>query len=160
MIPDEGKVQIHSNTWFDSKSKINVAVQKRNLGYVFQEYALFPHMTVRQNIEFAEKNGNNKVEEYMKLTGLMAYENHRPFALSGGQQQRVALARALVSNPEILLLDEPLSALDKENRIKMQNMLKDIFNSLNIPVLLVSHDKSDIEILADEIVIIEKGVSN
>ncbi len=160
LIPDHGKIQIHSNVWYDSENKINRSVQQRNLGYVFQEYALFPHMTVKQNIEFAEKNGHKLVEEYMDITGLMPYKNHRPFALSGGQQQRVALARALVSNPDILLLDEPLSALDTGNRMKMQNMLKEIFNRLNIPVLLVSHDKSDIEKLADRIVAVEKGKLN
>ena len=90
LVPDNGKVQIHSNVWYDSENNINRSVQQRNLGYVFQEYALFPHMTVKQNIEFAEKNGHQLVEEYMDLTGLLPYKNHRPFALSGGQQQRVA----------------------------------------------------------------------
>jgi len=157
--PDQGRINVNDEVWYDSEQKINLPVQKRKIGFVFQDYALFPHMTVRQNIEFAlsDNSANRKVGQYLELTGLSDFINHKPGALSGGQQQRVALVRALLRDPSILLLDEPLSALDEDTRSKMQDTLGEIFEQLGIPVILVSHSKSEVEKLADAVVVVEHG---
>lgn len=159
MKPDEGHLSVRGNTWFDSRAKINRKPQERKVGFVFQDYALFPHMTIRQNIEFALGRGQDGkiLEEVIEFTELKGLEHRKPRTLSGGQKQRVALARALVQQPDILLLDEPLSALDRKIRVKMQGYLSDIHKVYGLTTLLISHDISEIVKLSDQVFILEKG---
>ena len=147
--PDEGRIVLNGNVLFDSQAKINLPPQKRKVGYLFQNYALFPHMTVEQNISCGlphEKNKEKKKQavaemiERMRLTGL---EKHRPHQLSGGQQQRTALARVLVGKPEILLLDEPFSALDSFLKEQLMTELRSILSSFEKDVFLVTHSRDE-----------------
>ena len=128
--PDKGEITINEVSWIDTKNKIFLAPQKRNIGYVFQDYALFPNMSVLQNLEFASGKGQNKkvITELIEMMELGDLQNRKPQTLSGGQQQRVALARALVCKPNILLLDEPLAALDYKIRLKLQDYITRIHN--------------------------------
>jgi len=159
LTPDSGKITINNETWFDSSQKLNIPVQKRQVGFVFQDYALFPHMTVKKNLAFAGGSSvsENDIDHYLNMTSLQDYGNHFPSSLSAGQRQRVAIARALIRKPSLLLLDEPLSALDEETRERMQETLKNIFTSLQIPVVLVSHSMSEVARLSDQVVVINAG---
>jgi molybdate transport system ATP-binding protein len=156
--PDEGYIEFDGKVYFDSRKKINLPPQKRNVGFVFQNYALFPNMTVFENVAFAaDKKNLHKVEEILKIVELSHLKDRYPSSLSGGQQQRVALARAIAKNPDILLLDEPLSALDYSIRTKLQDELKKIHKIFNLTTILVSHDKSEVFKLSDRVLYIENG---
>lgn len=158
MNPEEGFIQASDSIWLDKNKKINIPPQQRKIGFVFQDYALFPNMTVKENLEFVTTKQNNKrVKEILDTTGLMALASRFPSTLSGGQQQRVALARALVREPEILLLDEPLSALDNEMRMRLQEEIASIHRTLRLTTILISHDPSELYRLSDLIVEIEQG---
>lgn len=159
MSPDSGQIIVNGKPWFDSGARINLDPQSRKVGLVFQDYALFPHMTIRQNIEFALERGQDSkiVNELMDLTELTALQHKKPNTLSGGQKQRVALARALVQQPDILLLDEPLSALDRKIRLKMQDYLDHLHRKYNLTTLLISHDISEIVKLSDQVFMLENG---
>lgn len=142
----------------------DISVNKRNIGMVFQSYALFPHMTVWQNVAYGLEQRKipkdeiqRKVSDILKLVHLEGYEKRKPKQLSGGQQQRVALARALVIEPEILLLDESLSALDKNLRVQMQIELRRILEASKITALFVTHDQEEALTLSDYIVVMNKG---
>lgn len=158
--PDDGEIQFEIETWFSHHKKIHVAPQKRNIGFVFQDYALFPNMTVRENLLFAlQKNEPvDIIAELMQVTGLEQLSNRQVQALSGGQKQRLALARALVRKPKLLLLDEPLSAVDNAMRESLQTILKDIHIRYNLTTILVSHDISEIIKLANRTLVIENGI--
>lgn len=157
--PQSGKIVVDDEVWFDSSKKINIPVQKRNIGFVFQDYALFPNMCVRRNLEFALKNKKeiHKVDEILKIMEIENLSNMKPENLSGGQKQRVALARTLMTNPKILLLDEPLSALDNSLRLKLQEELAFIHNKFNITSILVSHDISEVFKLSNRVLKISLG---
>ncbi len=156
--PDTGFIEVEGKTYFNSKKKINIPPQKRKVGFVFQNYALFPNMTVYENLEFAmEKPNKQKIEEILEIVELQDLKNRYPNTLSGGQQQRVALARAIIRNPLILLLDEPLSALDLSVRLKLQDEIKKIHKLLNLTTLMVSHDKPEVFKLSDRVLWIDKG---
>ena len=157
--PDGGTLVINGQVWYDSIRKINIPPQKRNAGFVFQDYALFPHMTVKENLEFAEASEmkGKLVYELMELMELSDLVNRKPSTLSGGQQQRVALARALAQKPEILLLDEPLAALDYRIRLKLQDYLLKIHREYQLTTFLVSHDISEINKLSDLVLVMEEG---
>lgn len=157
--PDGGTLAINGQAWYDSNRKINIPPQKRNAGFVFQDYALFPHMTVEENLEFAEASEmkGKLVDELMELMELSGLANRKPSTLSGGQQQRVALARALAQKPEILLLDEPLAALDYRIRLKLQDYLLKIHREYQLTTFLVSHDISEINKLSDLVLVMEEG---
>jgi molybdate transport system ATP-binding protein len=146
MKPDSGFIKVEDKIWFDSENKINIAPQHRLAGFVFQDYALFPNMNVEENISFAlSKNESKKmVNDLMEVTGLTGLRDKKIQLLSGGQQQRVALARALVRKPQLLLLDEPLSAIDIEMRSKLQETLMAIHSVYKITSIIVSHDINEI----------------
>ena len=157
--PDSGTLKCNGEFWYRSDSKLNLSPQKRKVGFVFQDYALFPHMTVMQNLKYAassEMNGHGITEliELMEMDNLIS---RKPVTLSGGQQQRVALARALAQQPEILLLDEPLAALDYRIRLKLQDYLLKIHRDYELTTFLVSHDISEINKLSDLVLVMEQG---
>lgn len=143
--PDSGIISAGNKLWFDTNKKINVPANKRRVGFVFQDYGLFPNMTARENISFAQKTKDNKHIEYLlDLFGLTSLQHQKSAILSGGQQQRVALARAIAQRPAILLLDEPLSALDNATRCSLQDEIQLVNNEFGISIILVSHDISEI----------------
>jgi molybdate transport system ATP-binding protein len=160
--PDEGSVRLNNRTLFDSASQVNLTPQERSFGYVFQDLALFPHMTVQENILYGA-HGVNKHErqqraaEMIERFQLAGLERKKPRQISGGQKQRVAIARALIRKPDALLLDEPFTALDAPLRMEMQNFLKQIRQEFPIPVVLVTHDLDEAGILADKLIICAKG---
>ena len=160
MTPDSGTIRAGDKLWFDYGKNINLSPQKRNVGFVFQDYALFPNMSVEKNLTFALAKGEDKtiVSELIDLMELGDLRDQKPTLLSGGQQQRVALARALVQRPHLLLLDEPLSAQDRELRNKLQSYILNVHNTFNLTTILVSHDVNEIVRLSDEVVVIEKGL--
>jgi molybdate transport system ATP-binding protein len=157
--PDEAKVVVNGTTWIDTSKGILLPPQKRKVGLVFQDYALFPNMTVRENLLFALSKGQSleMVEELIELSELGDLQHQRPLKLSGGQQQRVALARALVQRPELLLLDEPLSALDQEMREKLQHYLLRVHQAYGLTTILISHNQEEIEKMADWVVVLDAG---
>ena len=159
MTPASGQIRVGQITWYDSATRIFIPPQNRNIGFVFQDYALFPNMTVRQNLEFAggQHGDNSWIEELIAIGELEKLQQRRPATLSGGQRQRVALARALVRKPDLLLLDEPLSALDREMRVKLQEYLLDLHRRLQFTAVLVTHDISEILRLADRVIALENG---
>lgn len=158
-IPEHGRIEVNGEVWFDSKHKINLPPQRRSIGFVFQDYALFPTMSVRENLLFAAGNAYERknVDELLKLVELSSLADRLPATLSGGQKQRVALTRALVRHPKILLLDEPLSALDPAMRHKIQEELALIHERLGVTTLLVSHDIAETVKLSDRLALIESG---
>lgn len=157
--PDKGVIRVENTSWVDTKKRGYLSPQKRNIGYVFQDYALFPNMTVKQNLEFAAHKGQNKrvISDLIELMELGDLNSRKPQTLSGGQQQRVALARALVHKPKILLLDEPLAALDYKIRLKLQDYISRIHKEYSLTTLLVSHDPGEIMKLSDRVIVLEKG---
>ena len=156
--PDKGIVKFGNTIWFDSNKKINIAPQDRNISLMFQDYALFPNMSVEQNIQFAQSEKNNKiVTELLYIFGLSEFRKRKPNGLSGGQKQRVALARALVRKPQLLLLDEPLSALDAEMRIMLQNEIAKAHQISDATTIMVSHDLNEVFRLAKSVICIENG---
>lgn len=159
MKPDAGTINVGGIPWFDREKKIHLKPQQRKIGFLFQDYALFPNMTVRQNLEFALRKGQDKtiISDLIEMMELGELHARNPHALSGGQQQRVALARALVQRPEILLLDEPLAALDLKIRQKLQDYLLKVHREFNLTTLLISHDLGEIFKLSDRVFVLEKG---
>lgn len=160
--PDAGRIVIGDEVVFDAARRINMPPQKRRVGYVFQNYALLPHLSVAQNIGYglhhlvpAERQ--EKVKQMVRLMRLEGLEFHCPGELSGGQQQRVAIARALVTEPSILLLDEPFSALDSAIRSKLRMELLQILHGLNITTILVTHNLEEAYVLSEKMVVYEAG---
>ena len=153
--PDAGKIILNGRILFDSEKKINLPPQKRKVGYLFQNYALFPNMTVAENILFASKNFA-KLEENLKKFKISELRNAYPAELSGGQQQRVALARILNSNAEILLLDEPFSALDSHLKWNLELEMAEILKNYGAAVL-VSHNRGEVFRLANKIAVMNRG---
>ncbi len=155
---DRGKIVVNNKVWLDTEKGINIPPQKRNVGFVFQNYALFPNMTVLENILFAmNKKDVKKALEILKDVELEPLKDRYPNTLSGGQQQRVALARAIARNPEILLLDEPLSSLDFSIRFKLQDLIKKLHQKFQLTTILVSHEPQEVIKLSDVVVHIENG---
>ena len=159
--PDEGKIILNGRILFDSDKKINLPPQARRVGYLFQNYALFPNMTVAENILFAAVGSQSeklqKLQENILRFELNGLENSYPAELSGGQQQRVAFARILSSHAEILLLDEPFSALDSFLKWRLELQLEEIFQSYGGAAILVSHDRGEVFRLSDKIAVMAQG---
>ncbi len=158
--PGTGHIAFGQKVWVDTHRKIFLPPQYRQVGMVFQDYALFPNMTVKQNLLYALEKGKSKsaVEEMLSVMELKRLSDQYPVFLSGGQQQRLALARALIAKPKILLLDEPLSALDTKNRIHLQNFVRYFKEKHELTVLLVTHNLSEVLKLADRIITLDRGV--
>jgi len=152
--PAAGRISCDEETWFDADRKVFVPPEERKVGLVFQDYALFPHLTVRQNIEYARRHG---ADEYLDRFQIGHLERARPDSLSGGERQRVALARALARDPEILLLDEPLAALDAHTKVDVRAELQQLLAGLEIPTLLVTHDFEDAAALAGHVGVLVEG---
>jgi molybdate transport system ATP-binding protein len=152
--PAAGRIRCDEETWFDADRRVLVPPEERRVGLVFQEYALFPHLTVRQNIEYARRHG---ADEYLDRFQIRHLERARPGSLSGGERQRVALARALAREPEILLLDEPLAALDAHTKVDVRAELQQLLAGLDIPTLLVTHDFEDAAALAGHVGVLIEG---
>jgi molybdate transport system ATP-binding protein len=157
--PDEGHIQVGEEVWFDNEKGINLPPQQRRLGFVFQDYALFPNMTVRKNLVYAlgAHQDAGIVDTLLEMVDLQNLASRKPDTLSGGQRQRVALARALVRRPKILLLDEPLSALDMEMRLKLQDEILNLHKQFNMTTILVSHTLTEIFRLSHHVIVIDRG---
>jgi molybdate transport system ATP-binding protein len=152
--PAAGRIALGGTVWFDSSRAVDVPPEERRLGVVFQQYALFPHLTVRQNVAFGSREG---VSELLERFGIGALADARPGTLSGGEQQRVALARALARQPRALLLDEPLAALDAHTRDTVRRELRELLRSLALPAIVVTHDFEDAAALADTVGVVVDG---
>lgn len=160
--PTEAKVAVNGDTWLDTRAQVNVPAFRRPVGFVFQSYALFPHMTALQNVmaaigHRASVEREHEARRLLELVNLSGLEGRRPAALSGGQQQRVAVARALARQPAALLLDEPFSAVDRATRDRLYEEIRQLRAHLEMPTVLVTHDMEEARILADRIVVIEHG---
>ncbi len=166
MQPDIGHVRLDGRILFDSNAHICVPPQARDVAYVFQDYALFPHLTVRQNLAFSLSRGwfnprhslrDTSVEYWLHTFQLDTVAEQFPHELSGGQRQRTALARALVSKPRAWLLDEPFAALDPVLRRSLRAELDGLQRQLQVPMVLITHDPEDAELLGDQVFTLEKG---
>lgn len=146
--PEKGIIKVDDITWFDTASGISLSPQKRMAGFVFQNYALFPNMTVRQHLEYATSD-TQWVDRLLTIGKLETLSTHKPDHLSGGQQQRLAILRALAVKPKLLLMDEPFSALDPKMKTVLIEELKLLFGELKLTVLIVSHNPMELEGLCD-----------
>lgn len=158
--PDEGYIELNDTTWFCSRKKINLPPQHRKTGFVPQESALFPNMSVEENLYFAMKNKTDLtvMHDLLALTDMTAFRHHKPDQLSGGQKQRISLVRAFLTQPEIFLFDEPFSALDIPSRLKLQDTLITIQKKFLVPAIFVSHDISEVFRLSKRMLCLENGL--
>ncbi len=161
--PEAGRVSIDGETWFDADRKLFTPPRARRIGYVFQEGRLFPHLSVRQNLIYgrffaaAGGAGPTRLEEVVDLLGIGSLLSRRPATLSGGEQQRVAIGRALLRNPRLLLMDEPLAALDAARRADILPYIENLRDRFAVPIVYVSHSIEEVERLANEIVVLAGG---
>jgi molybdate transport system ATP-binding protein len=159
--PDKGTIQLKDKVIFSSDKRINLPIQTRKIGYLPQEYTLFPNFNIKENIEYGLKKRKMKdvigIENLAKKFDILNCLDKYPNQISGGQKQRAALARALIVKPSILLLDEPFSALDKPIREQLRELVADVADSFDIPVLFVTHDLEEAFVFAQEVVVIENG---
>ena len=154
ITPEKGIIRVDAVSWFNAGAKINVPAQKRNTGFVFQQYALFPNMTVRQHLEYATTD-EAWIKRLLLLGKLDTLQGHKPDYLSGGQQQRLAILRALATKPQILLMDEPFSALDAKMKTELIAELKVLLKELGTTTLIVSHNPQELDGWADEELVFE-----
>jgi molybdate transport system ATP-binding protein len=159
MKPEQGFLEVDGKVWLDTGRKIDIAVQKRNIGFVFQDLALFPHLGVAENIAYGLKGKKDPsfIRRLMQMVDMEQLAARKPASLSGGQQQRVALMRALATRPHMLLLDEPFSALDTAMKQRLREYLSLVHREFRLNTILATHDLADIYRLADEVVVLEKG---
>jgi molybdate transport system ATP-binding protein len=152
--PQSGRVALGDEVWLDTARGVNRRPEERRVGLVFQDYALFPHLSVRANVAYG---GPDRVDELLERFRITQLEDAHPAELSGGEKQRVAIARALARNPAVLLLDEPLAALDAHTKAQVRSELSELLHDLGLPTLLVTHDYEDAAALADEVGVIVDG---
>lgn len=152
--PEGNTIHLGDEPWLDAARGIDVPTERRSVGFVFQHYALFPHLTVRENVAFG---GESRADELLERLRIAHLADQRPDALSGGEQQRVALARALARDPAVLLLDEPLSALDTHTKNAVRAELRELLGELSLPTLLVTHDFDDATALASRVGVLSEG---
>ena len=162
VVPDEGRIELEDRLYFDSATRTNVPIRRRRIGFVFQDYLLFPHLTAVQNVAYAirpaaPRGRRDRAMELLDLLGISSVRDRRPQELSGGEQQRVALARALGSDPAILLLDEPLSALDVATRLRLLGEIVQLQRQSGIPFLYVTHSPADAVRVGDAALILSAG---
>lgn len=162
--PTEGEIHVGEKIVFSNPQNISLPAEKRNMGMVFQSYALWPHMTAFGNVSYPLKiqkkqkdEITSKVQTLFRMVHLEGLEKRYPHELSGGQQQRVALARALIREPEVLLLDEPLSNLDAKLRLSMRQEIKELQRRLHITTIYVTHDQEEAFTLSDVVILMNKG---
>jgi molybdate transport system ATP-binding protein len=164
--PDAGRISIGGRVLFDRRRNIDISARRRNIGYVPQDYALFPHLSVADNIGFGlrkpwhwglTRNERLRVDEFLEIFELRPLKDSLPPNISGGQRQRTALARALIPNPSLLLLDEPFAALDTTLRARMRQHLLEVQTHFQIPVILITHDPEDVATLAQKVAVYENG---
>ena len=162
--PDSGRIALDGRPLYDSDLRISIAPEVRNIGYVFQSYALFPHMSVYDNVAFglrtrklSKQEIDFLVKDHLEAAGLWEIRRAKAGSISGGQKQRVALARALIIEPRMLLLDEPLSALDVRKQAVMRRDLRERIHSCGVPSIIVTHDLRDVACIGDRACLIEKG---
>ena len=154
--PDSGSIIFNEDTWFDSEKGVSISPQNRKLGYVFQDYTLFPHLSLFENASFAAKN-KKEVEDLFELFRISHLRNRKPRQVSGGKRQRCAICQALARHPKILLLDEPFSALDAITRRGLREELRNMKGEFDFPVIYVTHDINEALYLADEIIPVVQG---
>jgi len=162
VVPDEGRIELGERVYFDSETGTNIPIQHRRIGFVFQDYLLFPHLTALQNVAYAIRSATHKGRrdraiELLDLLGIVHVADRHPHQLSGGEQQRVALARAFGADPAILLLDEPLSALDATTRLRLLEEIVDLQRKSKIPFLYVTHSPADAVRAGDNALILSAG---
>lgn len=159
LAPDRGSVEVGGEPWYDHQHRINLRPQERSIGYVFQDYALFPNMSVRKNLQYALASGQPReiIDEVLELIHIQNLANQKPPSLSGGQQQRVALARAIIRRPKVLLLDEPFAALDDTMRSKLQYDLMELHHRYRTTTLLVSHNPAEVARMASQVIMLRDG---
>lgn len=164
--PASGRIAVEGRTLYDSVSRIDVPARRRQVGVVFQDYALFPHLTLRGNVAFGLRKAFSRrlsredaaqVDALIAICGLAGLEHRRPHELSGGQRQRAALARALAPKPKLLLLDEPFAALDQPLRARMRDEVLRIQTAVDVPMVMVTHDPQDVEVFAQTLVVFGQG---
>lgn len=156
--PDQGRISLVDRVLVDTEKQINVPIEKRNIGYVFQEARLFPHYRVKGNLQYGmAKQEQGKFDAIVELLGLSQLLDRYPLTLSGGEKQRVAIGRALLSNPQILLMDEPLSALDMPRKQELMRYLLRLVKEIEIPILYVTHSLEELKMLADRVILLEEG---
>jgi molybdate transport system ATP-binding protein len=169
MTPAAGCIKLAGRTLFDARAGVNLTPQARNVAYLFQDYALFPHLTVRQNVGFGLVRGwlnprldarHPGVDHWLEQLGLSHLAHQFPDQLSGGQRQRTALARALAAQPGALLLDEPFAALDPALRIVLRSELDDLQRRLALPMILITHDPEDVRLFGDDVLHLRDGEIN
>ncbi|GAA5784581.1 ATP-binding cassette domain-containing protein [Chitiniphilus shinanonensis] len=166
ITPDHGRISVDGADFFDSQTRLNLAPRQRKVAYVFQDYALFPHLTVRENIGFGLNRGwfnrearhsRADIDQWLDTLHIRNVADQYPAELSGGQRQRTALARALINRPTALLLDEPFAALDHSLRKLMRKELDQLQRALRIPLALITHDREDVEVFGDQVVHLRDG---
>jgi ABC-type sulfate/molybdate transport systems ATPase subunit len=162
--PDAGRIALDGRPIYDSALKTNIPAEARNIGYVFQSYALFPHMSVFDNVAFGLRTRSHSkneigllVKDYLEAAGLWEIRKAKAVDVSGGQKQRIALARALIIEPDLLLLDEPLSALDVRRQAQMRRELRETIHACHVPCIIVTHDLRDVACIGDRACLLEKG---
>lgn len=157
--PDRGTIALGGTCWNDCAMNLHVTPQRRKISMVFQEYTLFPHLTVSQNVTFGAAN-DNRTDTLLDQFGISHIAHRKPAAISGGERQRAAFCQALARDPDLLLLDEPFSALDRTTRQTLRKKLKQLKQDLNIPIVHITHDLEEAYDLADNIYVMENGKSS